>query len=78
VIGTDHCPSCERVTPHALVARRARPAELVGTSFEGSTEVASIGWTCTRCGGTSPGSIERVVVQLATLGLDPQPVTSNG
>lgn len=75
--GADHCRSCEATTPHELVARRATKRELVVAGwdgFEGAEKAASIGWTCLHCGGTSPGSVERLVVLLAALGCEPRPV----
>jgi hypothetical protein len=73
VIGTDYCSACESLMPFSLVGRRATPAELVGTSFEGLSEVATVAWECRGCGEPGEDSMERLIVHLAALGLDPQP-----
>jgi hypothetical protein len=79
VTGVDFCPACEQPTLHALVGRRADPdeaARVFGVSPDECGNVASVGWTCSSCGGLTPGTVERVLVHLAALGLDPQPATT--
>jgi hypothetical protein len=73
VIGTDYCSACESVMPFVLGRRPASPAELVGTILEGHTEVTAVAWTCRACGKPGEGAMERLIVHLAALGLDPQP-----
>jgi hypothetical protein len=76
VIGADDCPTCEKRTGFALVGRRARPEELVGTDFEGLPNAGIITWQCLICGTADvESSLERLLVHLAALGLDPQPTT---
>jgi hypothetical protein len=73
VIGSDYCAGCERRTAFALAGRRADPAELVGTDFEGEAETAVVEWRCLTCGARKPASLQRLVVHFAALGLDPRP-----
>jgi len=76
MIGIELCPRCDRATPHTLVASSVDPVEAARVLRLSPDECQTAGlitWACSGCGRNAGGAVERLLVELAVLGLDPQP-----